>query len=108
MNATYAYFTKEELDCDHCGESHMDEQFMNMVIALREQCGFQFVVSSVGHSGKDMEIKVHGKRAYLLLKEAMQMGFIGVGIKQNEDPSGSFIHLDMDTSQPNRPWVWSY
>ena len=124
VDGQYAYFTKEELDCSHCGMSGMDDQFMQMVIELRRRCGFQFIVTSAyrcpehpveaskkapgAHTtGKSMDIKVSGKRAWTLLKEASEMGFIGIGVNQKGDHNQRFIHLDMWTEGP-RPGVWSY
>ena len=42
----YKYFKDSELQCSHCGEVHMDEEFMRKIEALRESLGFPFVVSS--------------------------------------------------------------
>ena len=129
MNNMYAYFTKGELQCkcDACkddDEVHMDEDFMKMVIHLREQCGFQFIVTSAyrcaehpvearkakpgsHNSGKAMDIKLSGKRAYMFLRKAMELGFIGIGISQKGGHEGRFVHIDMDTTG-FRPAVWSY
>lgn len=124
MSATYRYFTADELSCSHCGESHMDEFFMEQIVALREELGFGFIVTSsyrcpehpvearkespgAHTSGKAMDIKVSGKRAYLLLEAALRKGFIGVGISQKGDHAKRFIHLDMWT-EGSRPRVWSY
>jgi len=40
------YFTEDELKCSHCGESRMNESFMNKIETLREQLGFPFPVNS--------------------------------------------------------------
>jgi uncharacterized protein YcbK (DUF882 family) len=130
MNGMYAYFTKDELrcKCKACKEDdevHMDEHFMEMVVYLREQCGFQFIVTSAyrcanhpaeakkdkpgsHNSGKALDIKISGKRAWMLLQKATELRFLGIGISQKGDHDKMFIHIDMDTSQANRPWVWSY
>lgn len=130
MNGIYQYFTKDELrcSCKECKddeEVHMDPQFMELIIILRERCGFPFIVTSAyrcpkhpiearksspgAHSsGKAMDIKADGKRAHKLLQEALDMGFLGIGVNQKGNHAQRFIHVDMDTSQPSRPWVWSY
>ena len=120
----YRYFTDEELSCRHCGENHMDDHFMQQVIAIRERLGFGFPVSSAyrcpehpvearkespgAHtSGKAIDIRVSGKRAYLLLKMALDAGFIGIGVNQTGAHDQRFIHLDM-WLEGSRPAVWSY
>ena len=124
MQDYYKYFTKEELQCSHCGESHMDESFMNYICTLRERCAFPFIVTSAyrckdhpveagkaspgAHTtGKAMDIKVSGKRAWMLIKEATAMNFVGIGVSQKGDPNSRFVHLDMYLDGP-RPAVWSY
>lgn len=36
----------------------------------------------------------------------MMLGFTGIGINQQGDPAGRFIHLDF--LETNRPRIWSY
>lgn len=131
MSQTYRYFTSEELGCKHCIEegitdSHenMDEGFMENIVMLREKLAFPFIVTSAyrcpnhpiearksspgAHStGKAIDIHVTRKRAHRLLKEAMAMGFIGIGVSQKGNDDSKFIHLDMWYEGP-RPNVWSY
>tara|TARA_R110000824_G_scaffold178540_1_gene358280 strand:- start:731 stop:1099 length:369 start_codon:yes stop_codon:yes gene_type:complete len=120
------YFTEDELKCSHCGESRMNESFMNKIEALREQLGFPFPVNSAyrcpehpiearksspgAHStGHAIDIGVRGEKAYMLLDAAVQAGLTGIGINQ-KGSSGRFIHLDDiegSRTQP-RPTIWSY
>lgn len=125
----YRFFTASELEC-HCdkckgkGEDHMDPVFMERLIILRERVGFALPVSSAyrcadhpaearkeapgaHHSGKAVDIKVSGTRAYKLVKEATDLGFVGLGISQKGLHTSRFVHLDLDFEQA-RPWVWSY
>ena len=39
-------FHSDELKCSCCGECHMDEEFMNKLQFVREQCNFGFKVNS--------------------------------------------------------------
>lgn len=118
----YKYFTETELACSHCGKCEMDPTFMEMMDLLREKMNFPFIVTSAyrcpqhpiearkkapgAHSsGRAIDIAVEGVRAYKLLREALAMGFVGIGVQQKG--SGRFIHLDMDFDS-DRPMVWSY
>ncbi len=120
----YRYFTEEELSCSHCGKSHMDELFMEKIVALREDLGFGFPVTSsyrctehpvearksspgAHNTGKAMDIQVSGKRAMLLLEGALRHGFIGIGVNQKGPHDQRFLHLDLWLDGP-RPSVWSY
>lgn len=134
MSSNYRFFTNEELACSHCLEqgitdSHenMDEQFMEMVIHLREELGFPFIVTSAyrcpehpiekaksspgAHSsGTAMDIKASGKKAYKLLSGAFEYKFLGIGSNQRGDHGQRFVHIDMwmDAPPGQRPWTWSY
>jgi zinc D-Ala-D-Ala carboxypeptidase len=118
------YFTPEELDCSHCKKQGMDPLFMEMVVELRERLRFPFIVTSgyrcpshpnethrttsAHQAGKAIDICVSGPRALKLIREALNMGFVGLGVSQKgADLSKRFIHLDMWVEGP-RPSVWSY
>ena len=118
----YKYFKDSELQCSHCGEVHMDEEFMRKIEALRESLGFPFVVSSAyrckeqpleatkkttgAHvQGRAMDIRASGEKALRLVTGATTAGFTGVGLKQKGN--GRFVHLD-DLDSPSRPTIWSY
>lgn len=127
----YRYFEDWELGCrcDKCRDNpssdYMDPEFMRLVVQLREELGFAFPVTSAyrcpehpaeakksspgAHtSGKAIDIQLSGARAYRLLKAALEHGMVGVGLNQKGNHKTRFVHLDMDVSQPNRPWVWTY
>ena len=123
MEGYKGYFTRKELECTHCGECHMDERFMQWMVMLRERCAFPFIVTSAyrcpehpieqakkspgSHSrGVALDIKVSGKRAYTLVREAMDLRFLGIGIYQEGPKESRHVHLDMDTEGAPRPAVW--
>lgn len=70
-------------------------------------------VSSTGKTGphttgRAVDIAVYGEHALEIVSLAPQCGFTGVGVKQNGDYSGRFIHLDDLDDYTPRPWLWSY
>jgi uncharacterized protein YcbK (DUF882 family) len=116
---TYKYFNKQEFDCKHTGLNQMNHRFMLKLDKLREACGFPLVITSgyrdVSHpreqnkkapgahtKGLACDIEASRITAYIVLREALNLGFTGIGVNQKGD--GRFIHLDMD--EPIR--VWSY
>lgn len=99
----------------------MDEAFMQWLAMLRVRCAFPLEVVSAyrcnehprekekpsPHSkGLAVDIKVQGKRAWKLVREAFELNFIGVGIYQGRDREEKYIHLDMDVDRTS-PEVWS-
>ena len=52
-----------------------------------------------------------GHKAFEIVKLAMELGFTGIGVKQNGIHAKRFIHLDTmpkkSITSP-RPWIWSY
>lgn len=127
----YTYFTLNELKCK-CGKCNstgleMDDEFMERIKILREECGFPFIVSSAYRcpdynaqksktgfdgphtTGKAMDILVQGENAYILVKKALLHDFTGIGVNQKDDVSKRFIHLDILTAPDYpRPRIFSY
>lgn len=125
----WEYFSLNELKCkcNKCGSTgfEMQPEFMEKLIALRKQLNFPFTivsayrcprhninVSSTGDSGphttgRAIDISIHGEKALLLIKTALEHGFTGIGI--NQKGIGRFTHLDT-LAAPDfiRPTVWSY
>ena len=119
------HFSKEELQCSHCGECHMDAEFLEMLEEIREAYGgpihvtsgyrcpeYNNTISNTGTTGphttgKAVDVKVYGKKAYKLVNTAMYHGVTGIGIHQHGPHEGRFIHLDIIHSNV-RPWIWSY
>lgn len=114
------YFSEAEFRCKcGCGETKMDQAFIDRLNALREAYGAPLGVSSgyrcpkhpieakkaatgMHTTGKAADFAVQGENAVKLLNIALQMGFKGIGVQQKG--SGRFIHLDDRESST----IWSY
>lgn len=111
------YFRIEEFDCQHTGKNEMNPDFLEKLDHLRGVCGFPFVVTS-GYRDKthpeEAKKERHGKHSegiaadilvrdgasrYILVKNAIDMGFNGIGIAK------TFIHVD---SRAGTPVIWTY
>lgn len=119
----WTYFTVEELSCRHCGLMLMDHEFMLMMVALRDIFGgplkitsgyrcpiHNAAVSSTGEAGphttgKAVDILIARQAARGLVKQALWMDFLGVGIKAHGPDSGRIVHLDM-VPGPERLWTY--
>tara|TARA_E500000318_G_scaffold57917_1_gene53650 strand:+ start:292 stop:636 length:345 start_codon:yes stop_codon:yes gene_type:complete len=111
------YFDIKEFDCSETGENQMDEQFLEMLDVLRENCGFPFVITSgyrsIEHSieqrkakggthtqGIASDIKINdSKKRMIIVTEALRLGFTGIGI------ADTFIHVDI---RETTPVMWTY
>ena len=40
------YFKESDFDCQETGENQMTQEFYDKIDALREQCGFAFIITS--------------------------------------------------------------
>lgn len=114
------HFRKNEFLCSHCGVEEMDEGFIQMLDATREQVGVPMRInsgyrcqeydSSIGGegnhpTGKAADIAAATSRArYLILAAALDVGFTRIGIGKN------FIHLDNCGADEDKPRevVWLY
>jgi len=122
-------FSFKEMACRETGQCMLDEKLMDALQALRAQCGFSLTVTSGYRSpehsversktrrgahtyGVAVDIQVSGERAYRVVREALALGFSGVGIKQSGEYEQRFIHLDrMSRTVADdfpRPMLWSY
>lgn len=122
-------FSHQEMACRETGECRYDLKFLVALQALRSQCGFALSVSSGYRSpqhsaerdkaqpgahtyGCAVDLKVSGDKAYIVLREALKMGFTGIGIAQRGDHAKRFIHLDRMSTKvaPGfpRPALFSY
>jgi len=117
------YFSPEETGC-RCGKCDnlqgMPEESLIKADLLREMCGFPLMMSSGyrcplhpqnpqgPHSEGAFDISVSHMRAYFVLKNAILLGFSGIGVSQKGEHR--FIHLDdcKDSAERPRPSVWSY
>lgn len=101
----------------------MDIAFLTNLDALRDKCGFPFIITSGYRSpvynnevsttgfdgphttGKAADVSVERNNARIVLREALNMGcFTGIGINQKGD--NRFIHLDSVERIQNA--LWSY
>jgi zinc D-Ala-D-Ala carboxypeptidase len=124
----WKFFSEDELRCKGTGEIHMDELFMDMLVSLRERLKQPMSISSgyrseshniaIGGSTKSAHLKgcavdivCSGHKAFEIVRLALELGFTGIGVKQNGLHEKRFIHLDTmpkkSISIP-RPWIWSY
>jgi uncharacterized protein YcbK (DUF882 family) len=111
------YFSTSEFNCQHTGKNGMEKDFLSKLDALREHCGFPFVITS-GYRSPDhpleavkeipgthaqgiaADIKItNSAHRYSLIKAALEHGFTGIGV------AGDFIHLDIRGSLPV---MWTY
>ena len=110
-------FKLSEFACSHTGKNEMDSSFLSKLDELRDRCGFPFVITSayrdITHpveakknkggthtQGIAADIRVsNGTQKYTIVKEAMAMGFTGIGI------ANTFIHVDTRTTTPV---IWTY
>lgn len=108
------YFSEKELRCKHSGEYFFDEDFLNLLNKIREECGFPLRITSGYRSeqhptearkirfnkpagshnkGKAVDVGVTGEKALKLIEVAMNNGITRIGINQKGD--SRFIHLDV-------------
>tara|TARA_R110000824_G_scaffold171502_2_gene349144 strand:+ start:758 stop:1135 length:378 start_codon:yes stop_codon:yes gene_type:complete len=119
---SWPHFSFKELSCTCCGVHWMNEEFMNLVEALRLVYDAPLVVTSayrcpkhnnkVSSTGEDgphttgraIDVAVSRGNAMNILNSALFLGFTGIGV--NQKGSGRFMHLD--NLEANRPTIWSY
>lgn len=115
----FKYFKMSEFACSHCGEVHMDENFVKKLDEAREIAGTPFKINSgyrcaehnkaVGGKPNSAHLRglavdiqcVDSRARWLILGALFQVGITRVGIADN------FIHCDADTSLPSEV-VWLY
>lgn len=114
------HFSAQELQCSHCGKCEMDDRFLEWLAMLRLRCAFPFEILSAyrcpehpkekgnptAHSkGVAVDVKASGKRAWVLVREALDMRFIGIGVGQGREHDTEYIHIDMDIDT-DAPSIW--
>lgn len=121
----YPNFSKGEFDCRHTGRNEMKKEFMDRLQALREDCGFSFLVSSGyrdathpiearkskpgEHShGLAADIRCNGHQAFKMVELAYKHGFTRIGVRQAG--VGEFIHLGIAKDEDGllSGTMWSY
>ena len=72
-------------------------------------------VSSTGAAGphttgRAVDLAVHGRDAFVIVRLALERGFTGLGFHQRGPHGGRFLHLDTLPDAPGqpRPWCWTY
>ncbi|QDP52204.1 MAG: putative peptidase M15 [Prokaryotic dsDNA virus sp.] len=121
-------FTTNEMMCHcGCGKSEMDNDFMKMLQAIRDEMqrplkissGFRCEyhnnkISSTGKNGphtkaKAVDILISGADAMRLFAIAQKYGVSGIGMNQRGEHSKRFVHIDsLSPSEGPRPTVWTY
>jgi uncharacterized protein YcbK (DUF882 family) len=114
------HFKREEFWCRHCFTERMDEEFMLMLDAARDQAGVAIGISSgyrcpeydkqVGGknnhtTGKAADLVVTTSRArFEVLDALMDVGFKRIGI------GPTFIHVDTCGEEEDKPTnvIWHY
>ena len=116
---SFRYFTREEFACQETGENEIKDEFIERLDALRDACGFPFVITSGYRSPRhSLEAKKEkmdqedmrqamllilllsvGLSVSLLLITLLSLGFNGIGVAKG------FIHVDTrDTARV----IWTY
>ena len=117
----YKYFSPETdpllFTCSETGETGISPAFVTRLDILRGRCGFPFIITSGYRSrlhSKERDKKdgpgehnrgaadvkaTSSHRRYVILREAMAMGFKGIGVGED------FIHVD---DRIGLPVTWSY
>lgn len=101
--------------------------FLDKLEALRTALGHPLIISSGYRSpehnvlvsttgetgphttGRAVDIKIYGERAFRMVTMAADLGFTGMGLSQKGEHAHRFVHLD-DLAAPDypRPMIWSY
>ena len=104
------------------GRVYIVKSFLDKIQELRNRVGFGLEVNSYYRSpdydtaiggagthptGRAIDFRVAGTKAWHLQHKAAEMGFTGIGINQKGPWDKRFIHLD-DLTTGNRPRIWSY
>ena len=111
------YFKIEDFNCQETGENEMCPDFLQKLDALREMCGFPFIITSgyrsPNHSiekkkakpgthaqGIAADIAVNGgAQRMAIIRNASIMGFNGIGVAK------TFVHVD---TRETTPVAWKY
>ena len=122
----WQYFSHSEMACRcGCGKAAMSDDFMTRLNAHREACGFPLPVTSgyrcpehnqsvaeTGAAGPHTtgcaaDIAVSRDKATRVVRLALGLGFMGIGLKQHGPESGRFVHLDTVPTRPAQI-IWTY
>lgn len=118
MSNEFKYFKREDFACKETGQNEIRDDFIHALDALREACGFPFIVTSGYRSpehskernkppnggahtkGYAADIKVNnGYERRMIVQKALEQGFSGIGV------ANTFVHVDL---RPAQPIMWTY
>ena len=123
----WQHFTRAEFACHcGCGTNGTADELIDRLDLLRTAVGHSLRVSSgyrcpehngtvslTGATGPHTtgyaaDLSVDRGQAYRVLREALILGFTGIGVQQKG--GGRFLHLDLlpNSTAHHRPTVWSY
>jgi uncharacterized protein YcbK (DUF882 family) len=116
------YFTKKEMECQHCGKSKWDQEFIDWLTLVRIEADFPFPITSgyrcsehplearksiptsgAHTTGRAVDIGVRGAKALRVVEIALKHGCVRVGV--NQKGRNRFVHLDL-ADKPSS--LWSY
>tara|TARA_R100001510_G_C7558030_1_gene139157 strand:- start:169 stop:552 length:384 start_codon:yes stop_codon:yes gene_type:complete len=125
--SNWKYFSEDELRCKGTSECNMNPEFMEKLVALREEYDSPMIITSgyrnaehnasIGGSSKSahihgcaVDVAVSGSNAYNLIKLAFEHGFSGIGVAQKGPHNSRFVHIDTmeGSDEILRPTIWSY
>ena len=121
------YFSAKELGCKcGCNTNNFDSEFLLKLNAIREECGFSFVLTSAyrcknhpiearktrpgsHNAGKAVDVRCSGEKALDVLRVALKHGIERIGVQQKAG-SQKFVHLDACNNDEgfSCPYIWSY
>ena len=118
------HFRVGEFACHHCARNGIDANFITRLDVLRDRIGFPIAISSgfrcvehdsaiggagVHPQGCAADIPTSGARQDILIREAVAMGFRGIGVKAKGDHASRYVHLDdLESEDHPRPRIWTY
>lgn len=121
----YPNFSKAEFDCKATGRNDMKPEFLAKLQELRNALGFPLIISS-GYRDPSHPVEARkarpgqhaqgiacdilvmdGSTAFKIVEKALELGFTGIGIAQDNRRARTarFVHLDIRQSTPV---IWSY
>jgi len=111
------HFDISEFDCQHTGENFMEQEFLDKLDVLRDECNFPFLITSGYRSpthpieavkeipgthaqGIAADIAVNSAtQRFTLVRKAIEHGFTGIGVAK------TFVHVD---TRGGAPVIWTY